>query len=79
MHGLLGGYDDETHSQVDESGRLVVEDVKADSQGGAELGLSGGYRLFLFPAGSCGEYWRLFRPGSGQKHFVVGAEEVGEQ
>ena len=40
----------------------------------AEIDLSGGYRLTLFPAGSTGEDWRLFRPSEGEEdtpHFVV--------
>lgn len=56
---------------------LVVEGVDADDFGGAALSLSGGYRLVMFPAGSTGEDWRLFRPSS-RWHFVVSGGRIEE-
>jgi hypothetical protein len=40
---------------------------------------SGGFRLVLFPAGSCGEDWRLFRPGSEESHFVIAGGKIQDQ
>ena len=53
---------------------LTVHNVATDCHGGATLDLSGGYALVLFPAGSEGEDWRVFKPrGEGERgeHFVV--------
>ena len=72
---LLGAYDLKTRSWVNRTGRLVVEAVEADDFGGAVLSLSGGYRLAIFPSGSTGEDWRLFRPSS-PGHFVVAGGRV---
>jgi hypothetical protein len=68
---LLAGYDPATRSLVNKTEHLVVQDVHADHCGGATIELSGGYRLQLFPAGTRGEDWRVFRPGRGEPHFVV--------
>lgn len=74
---LLGGYDPKTRSAMNEAEHLIVEGVDADEWGGATISLSGGYRLVLFPAGSTGEDWRLFRP-SAEAHFVVGGGRIEE-
>jgi hypothetical protein len=51
---------------------LVVKAVRATAACGAEIDLSGGYRLTLFPAGSTGEDWRLLNPtDEDAPHFVV--------
>jgi hypothetical protein len=78
---LLGSYDSSTRSFVNQTEYLVVEEVSADNCGGATIRLSGGYRLVLFPAGSRGEDWRLFRAGTDEPHFVVagGRVELAEQ
>ena len=75
---LLGGYDPQTNSHVNETKHLVVEDVQADDFGGATIELSGGYRLILFPAGSDGEDWRIFCPlAMGyQHHFVISGGRI---
>jgi len=67
---LLGGYDAATRSPINATDLLVVEGVDADEYGGATISLSGGYRLVLFPSGSAGEDWRLFKPRS-RHHFVI--------
>jgi len=54
---------------------LVVQDVSADVYGGLILILSGNYRLVVFPAGSRGEFWRLFRSDDLQSHYVFELEE----
>lgn len=59
--------------------RPVVLAARATTCGGAEIDFSDGCRLTLFPAGSVGEDWRLFRPGDGDKevpHFVVAGGRV---
>jgi len=78
---LLGGYDEKTHSFVNQTGVLTVEDVQTDSYGGAILKLSGGYRLVLFPTGTRREDWRCFRPDTEGPHFVLsgGRVERGEK
>jgi hypothetical protein len=67
---LLGRDVPEMGSSVKDGDRFTVEGVDADDFGGAVLALSGGYRIVIFPAGSTGEDWRLFRPSSGG-HFVI--------
>ena len=56
--------------------RRAVLAVRATPFGGAELDLSRGCRLTLFPAGSAGEDWRLFRPGDDSSHVVVGGGRI---
>jgi hypothetical protein len=56
---LLKGYDAETNSFVNATQQLIVIAVKTDNYSGADLLLSGGYRLQIFPDGSLGEDWRL--------------------
>jgi hypothetical protein len=74
---LLQGYDDPaTGSFVNQTEHLIVEDVSADDYGGAAIRLSGGYKLVLFPAGSRGEDWRVFRPGATESHFVVAGGRI---
>jgi hypothetical protein len=55
---------------------LVVTTVDADECGGAIIGLIKGYVLRLFPAGTRGEDWRLFRPATSLPHFVVSGGKV---
>ena len=50
---------------------LVVESVDADEFGGAAIRFGQGFVLRLFPAGTRGEDWRLFRPTSGAPHLVI--------
>lgn len=76
---LLGGYDAQTRSYLNTTNSLVVTGVESDCFGGAVITLSGGYRLVLFPTGTQGEDWRLFRPGVDKPHFVVSGGTVEEQ
>ena len=62
-------------AHVNHTDLLVVEKVWASDFGDAILSLSGGYRLVIFPSGSCGEAWRIFRPGA-HPHFVVDEESA---
>jgi hypothetical protein len=50
---------------------LVVKSVEADEFGGAAISLGQGFVLRLFPAGTRGEDWRLFRPKTGAPHLVI--------
>jgi hypothetical protein len=50
---------------------LVVKSVDADEFGGAAITFAQGYVLRLFPAGTRGEDWRLFRPNTDTPHFVI--------
>jgi hypothetical protein len=68
---LFQGYDAQTESHVNATEWLVVERVQASAVGDATIYLSGGYRLMLFPSGSTGEEWRIFRPRTNDPHFVV--------
>jgi hypothetical protein len=77
---LLGGHDAQTRSFINQTDDvLIVEDVQADFGGGAAITLSGGYKLVLFPAGSRGEDWRIFRPGADEEHFVIWGGAVSVQ
>jgi len=73
---LLGGEDPVTGSPMNVSNRLIVEAVDADDFGGATIQLSGGYRLVIFPAGTRGEDWRIFRPKLDEPHFVVSGGRI---
>lgn len=59
----LGHHDPRAGACLDAEHPPVVLAARATPFGGAEIDLSGGCRLTLFPAGSAGEDWRLFRPG----------------
>ncbi len=50
---------------------LVVKSVDADEFGGAAIIFGQGFVLRLFPAGTRGEDWRLFRPKTGAPHLVI--------
>lgn len=50
---------------------LTVRAVDADEFGGAAITLDQGFVLRLFPAGTRGEDWRLFRPKTDAPHLVV--------
>jgi hypothetical protein len=73
---LLGGEDPVTGSPMNFSNQLVVESVDADDFGGATIQLSGGYRLVIFPAGTRGEDWRIFRSKLGEPHFVISGGSI---
>jgi hypothetical protein len=49
---------------------FVVQDVDVSKYGDLELKLTGGLRLRVFPAGSRGEFWRVFRKDDLGSHFV---------
>jgi hypothetical protein len=55
---------------------LIVQSVDADEYGGAAIGFANGFVLRMFPAGTRGEDWRLFRPKTDAPHFVIAAGEV---
>ena len=73
---LLKGYDPKTHSLVNETNNLVVENIEADAYGGVVICLSGGYRLAVFPCNIVSENWRFFRPGEKGGHFVIKGDTV---
>jgi hypothetical protein len=69
--------DDRLADWLDQSGAsLLVQSVDADEYGGASILFPEGHALRVFPAGSTGEDWRLFRPGTEQSHFVVSGGKV---
>ncbi|MBB4407606.1 hypothetical protein [Agrobacterium radiobacter] len=65
---LLKGYDAKTKSFVNATKQLVAIAVNTDNYGGADLSLSGGYRLQIFPDRSLSEDWRFVEF---QGHHVV--------
>lgn len=75
----LGHHDPRAGSCLEAENGPVVLAARATPFGGAEIDLSGYCRLTLFPAGSAGEDWRLFRPGDGDEdapHFVVAGGRI---
>jgi hypothetical protein len=75
--GWLGHHKDRMGSRPPAGNRPVVLAARATPFGGAEIDFSDGYRLALFPAGSVGEDWRLFRAGDvDAPHFVVAGGRV---
>ncbi len=73
---FMQGYDPQTGSFADDMDMLVVEAVLGDACGGAVLTLSGGLRLTIFPDGTRGEDWRIFRPGTDERHFIVAGGKI---
>jgi hypothetical protein len=58
---------------------LVCAAVCGSEDGGAGLRFAGGWLLEVAPgAPDHLEFWRLFRTGTGEPHFVVGAAGVEE-
>jgi hypothetical protein len=57
-------------------GSLVVKSVDADEFGGASIRFDRGFVLRMFPAGTRGEDWRLFRPKTGTAHLVISGGRV---
>jgi hypothetical protein len=53
----------------------VVQNVRGDHFGGAQLKLTNGLQIDIFPSdtldGEDDEHWRLFQPTRKSKHFVV--------
>lgn len=66
---LLNGFDEATKSFVNATKQLVVMKANSDIYGGADLLLSGGYRLQIFPDGSLEEDWRFIEEEG--RHFVI--------
>ena len=60
---------------------LIVRSVDADEFGGAAISIGRDLVLRLFPAGTRGEEWRLFRPKTDFPHLVVtgGAVEPDDE
>lgn len=71
---LLKGYDSATRSHINATDLLVVMSVTSDPFGGADLLLSGGYRLQIFPNCSQDEDWRIIEVGG--RHVVVEGGKV---
>jgi len=75
---LFEGLNDDTRSHVNRSKQLVVEEVTADSFGGARIRMSGDYNLVIFPSGTKGEDWRLFEPSKTPHFFIEDGKAVLE-
>ncbi len=71
---MLKGYDEATKSFVNITDELIVLAVDTDQFGGAELLLSGDYRLQIFPDGSLAEDWRFIELQG--RHVVVEGGQV---
>lgn len=54
----------------------VVTSVIVQSHGVFALALTRGLQLVVFPSGSIGEDWRLFRPNSNDSHLVVSGGKI---
>jgi hypothetical protein len=61
---------------AEHDGFLVVRGVDADEFGGAVISFDRGFVLRIFPAGTRGEDWRLFRPKTGAPHLVISGGRV---
>jgi hypothetical protein len=76
MKELMKNCDPGTHACINATDLLVVDSVDGDSFGGGMIGLSGGYRLVLFPSGSIGEDWRFFASESDEEYFVISGSKI---
>ncbi len=61
---------------VSEDDNRSVEAAAVQSNGAFTLVFSCGSRLVVFPSGSVGEDWRLFRPDSNEQHLVVSGGSI---
>ena len=55
------------HNHTD---NLVVTAASANKFGDLTIDLTGGFQLDVFPAGSRGEFWRIFKHGDLNSHFI---------
>ena len=74
LASLLQGYDAATKSLTNITDALIVLSTASDGYGGADLSLSGGYRLQIFPDGSRGEDWRFIKLQG--RHLIVEAGQI---
>ncbi|MBI1375282.1 MAG: hypothetical protein GC159_21395 [Phycisphaera sp.] len=58
---------------------LRVNAIDADNLGGLEVMFESGHTLRLFPAGTRGEDWRFFRPGSEEPHLVIAGGRIEQE
>jgi len=58
--------------------KLVVIEANSDNFGDLLVVLSGGFRLRVFPAGSRGEFWRVFKKGDLDSHFICEGQNAAE-
>jgi hypothetical protein len=56
---------------ISNNDNLLVETISVQPNCSFTLAFRCGYRLVVFPSGSIGEDWRLFRPDSDEPHLVV--------
>ncbi len=69
-----GNLQDELINQLlDRPDEFRVQSIDVHRNGSFSIDLSDDYRLVVFPSGSVGEDWRLFRPGSAEEkdHLVI--------
>jgi len=52
------------------SALLTCTSFEVDALGSVVIGLTGGFMLRVFPAGSRGEHWRIFLKGDDESHVV---------
>jgi len=71
LNALISKHDPGNQVLSNATYQLIVETVQADDYGGAIISFTHNYRLVIFPAGSRGEDWRLFQPGTNTLHFVI--------
>jgi hypothetical protein len=74
-----GNLQDQRINQLfDRPSELRVQSVDVHRNGSFTIDLSDEHRLVVFPSGSVGEDWRLFRPGSMQEqdHLVISGGAV---
>lgn len=58
----------------------TVASITTDTYGGAQIMYRNGYRLTIFPSGSEGEDWRIFRHRvDSEPHFVISGGKIEEQ
>lgn len=74
---LLKCYDNVTRSFVNATDDLIVIAATVDEYCGADLSLSGGYRLQIFPDGSLEEDWRFIEIEG--DHLVIAGGQIETQ
>ena len=70
---VLQGYDAATRSDMNTTDKFSVTSVAGDSFGGAQIEMTGYYRISIFPCASREEEWRFLEPSSGKQHSVIEA------
>jgi hypothetical protein len=70
LRDVFKDYDPSRRTLRNNTDLLTVEHAEVNELGDLTLTFTGGTRLRVFPAGCNGEFWRIFKKGDLESHFV---------